>query len=258
MENIIESLSLELGITKKQVKNAVELIDEGNTIPFIARYRKEATSNLDDETLRNLNDRLNYLRNLEQRKQEVIRLIEETGNLTEEIKNQVLNAKILSEIEDIYRPFKPKKRTKATIAKEKGLEKLAIEILKQTNKYTKLEDLAKLYVDEKKGVNTVQDAILGATDIISEIISDDPYYRKKIRQISYRTGKIETSATDDEDLVYNMYNNFSENISKIPSHRILAINRGEKEEKLKVKISVDEAQIINFLESKIIHSDNIY
>ena len=261
MEKIIENLSLELGITKKQVKNAVELIDEGNTIPFIARYRKEVTGNLDDETLRNLNDRLNYLRNLEARKEEVERLIAESGNLTEEIKKSIENAKILSEIEDIYRPFKPKKRTRATIAKEKGLENLSKEILKQSKRYNSLEELASSFINKEKGVETIEDAINGAKDIIAEEISDNAYYRKKIRQISYRTGKIETQACNEEDeeaLVYSMYFNFSENISRIPSHRILAINRGEKEEKLKVKLTVNEEEIIAFLESKIILGENIY
>ena len=259
MEKIIEALSLELGKSKKQVENAIKLIDEGNTIPFIARYRKEVTGNLDDETLRNLNERLAYLRNLEERKLEVIRLIDETGNLSSEIKKSIENAKILSEIEDIYRPFRPKKRTRGTIAKEKGLEGLATEILKQTNKYKSLDELASLFVDKEKGVENIEDAIEGAKDIIAEIISDDAFYRKKIRQISFRTGKIETVATNaEESTVYDMYYNFSDSINKIPSHRILAINRGEKEEKLKVKIVVNEEEILKFLESKIIHGENIF
>ncbi len=259
MEKIIEILSKELEVTKKQIENTIKLIDEGNTIPFIARYRKEVTGNLDDETLRNLNERLTYLRNLETRKAEVKRLIDELGSLTEEIEKNIDNAVTLSEIEDIYRPFKPKKRTKATIAKEKGLEGLAMAILKQTKKYSSLEELASGYIDEAKGVSSIEEAISGAKDIIAEIISDDPYYRKKIRQISFRTGKIETTAVNkDESTVYDMYYDFSENINKIPSHRILAINRGEKEEKIKVKITVSDEEVLAFLESKIIHAENIY
>lgn len=259
MEKIIEILSKELEVTKKQIENTIKLIDEGNTIPFIARYRKEVTGNLDDETLRNLNERLTYLRNLETRKAEVKRLIDELGSLTEEIEKSIDNAVTLSEIEDIYRPFKPKKRTKATIAKEKGLEGLAMAILKQTKKYSSLEELASGYIDEAKGVSSIEEAISGAKDIIAEIISDDPYYRKKIRQISFRTGKIETTAVNkDESTVYDMYYDFSENINKIPSHRILAINRGEKEEKIKVKITVSDEEVLAFLESKIIHAENIY
>ncbi len=259
MEKIIEILSKELEVTKKQIENTIKLIDEGNTIPFIARYRKEVTGNLDDETLRNLNERLTYLRNLETRKAEVKRLIDELGSLTEEIEKNIDNAVTLSEIEDIYRPFKPKKRTKATIAKEKGLEGLAMAILKQTKKYSSLEELASGYIDEAKGVSSIEEAISGAKDIIAEIISDEPYYRKKIRQISFRTGKIETTAVNkDESTVYDMYYDFSENINKIPSHRILAINRGEKEEKIKVKITVSDEEVLAFLESKIIHAENIY
>lgn len=259
MEKIIEILSKELEVTKKQIENTIKLIDEGNTIPFIARYRKEVTGNLDDETLRNLNERLTYLRNLETRKAEVKRLIDELGSLTEEIEKNIDNAVTLSEIEDIYRPFKPKKRTKATIAKEKGLEGLAMAILKQTKNYSSLEELASGYIDEAKGVSSIEEAISGAKDIIAEIISDDPYYRKKIRQISFRTGKIETTAVNkDESTVYDMYYDFSENINKIPSHRILAINRGEKEEKIKVKITVSDEEVLAFLESKIIHAENIY
>lgn len=259
MEKIIEILSKELEVTKKQIENTIKLIDEGNTIPFIARYRKEVTGNLDDETLRNLNERLTYLRNLETRKAEIKRLIDELGSLTEEIEKNIDNAVTLSEIEDIYRPFKPKKRTKATIAKEKGIEGLAMSILKQTKKYSSLEELASGYIDEAKGVTSIEEAISGAKDIIAEIISDDPYYRKKIRQISFRTGKIETTAVNkDESTVYDMYYDFSENINKIPSHRILAINRGEKEEKIKVKITVSDEEVLAFLESKIIHAENIY
>lgn len=259
MENIIEKLTLELGVKKSQVENTIKLIDDGNTIPFIARYRKEVTGNLDDEILRKLNDRLNYLKNLESRKEEVIRLIDELGELTEEIKNNILNSNILSEVEDIYRPYKPKKRTKATIAKEKGLEPLAKIILKQSVKTGDLKDIASEYISEEKGVLNIEDAISGACDIIAEEISDNADYRKNIRRISYKTGMITTTANKpDEKTVYDMYYNFSENVNKIPSHRILAINRGDKEEVLKVKFEVNEEEIFNYLESKVILSDSIF
>ena len=259
MEKIVEILALEFGIKKSQVKNTIELIDTGNTIPFIARYRKEVTGNLDDEVLRNLNDRLSYLRNLEQRKEEVTRLIEESGNLTDEIKTKIESASILTEVEDIYRPFKPKKRTRATIAKEKGLDKLAGMIIKQNIKEGKKEDVASKFIDESKGVLTFDEAISGACDIIAEDISDNAYYRKNIRRISYVTGKIVTLATKPEEkTTYDMYYNFSENINKMPSHRLLAINRGEKEGFLKVKFEVDEEKIQSFLEDKIILSDSIF
>ena len=256
MDSIIKILAQELLVKPSQVKSAIELIDEGNTIPFIARYRKEVTGNLDDEVLRKLADRLNYLRNLENRKQEVIKLIEEQEKLTPELKDKILNANILTEIEDIYRPFKPKKRTRATIAKEKGLEPLANIIMTQSKKYDSIEQVAKDFVTEEL---TLEDSILGACDIIAEEISDNAEYRKQIRKISYRTGKIITSATNqDEKSTYDMYYNFSENINKMPAHRILAINRGEKEEFLKVKFEVDEEKIIEYLEKKIIFSDNIF
>ncbi len=259
MDKIIEKLTLELGIRKSQVENTIKLIDEGNTIPFIARYRKEVTGNLDDEILRKFDDRLNYLKNLESRKEEVIRLIDELGLLTEEIKNNVINSNILSEVEDIYRPYKPKKRTKATIAKEKGLEPLSKIILKQSIKSGNIADVAKEYISDEKDVKTADEAIMGACDIIAEDISDNAEYRKNIRRISYRTGKVVTNATnEDEKTVYDMYYNFSENINKIPSHRILAINRGEKEQVLKVKFEVDEEEIQKYLEDKIILSDSIF
>ena len=257
--NINLKIAEELCVKEKQVENAVKLIDEGNTIPFIARYRKEVTGNLDDEVLRNLNDRLTYLRNLEKRKEEVTKLIDEQVNLTDEIKESINNAQILTEVEDIYRPFKPKKRTRAIIAKEKGLEPLAKIILKQTKKYDNLEELAKEYINKEKGVESADDAISGASDIIAEEISDNAYYRKNIRRLSYITGKIVTIATKpDEKSTYDMYYNFSEDVKKIPSHRILAINRGEKEEFLKVKFEVDEEKILGFLESKIIITDGIF
>ena len=251
MEKIIEVLA--------KVENTVKLIDEGNTIPFIARYRKEVTGNLDDEILRNLNDRLNYLRNLEKRKEEVLRLIEEQGKLTEELKESILNAAVLTEVEDLYRPYKQKKRTRATIAKEKGLEPLAKLIISQTLKDGNKEEIVKEYINIEKGVKTTEDAIAGALDIIAEDISDNARYRKKIRGITYRTGKLVSSAVDkDESTVYDMYYNFSEELKKIPSHRILAINRGENEKKLKVKIELDEESVYKFLQREILKGDSIF
>ena len=259
MEKIIEVLARELNISKNKVENTVKLIDEGNTIPFIARYRKEVTGNLDDEILRNLNDRLNYLRNLEKRKEEVLRLIEEQGKLTEELKSNILNATVLTEVEDLYRPYKQKKRTRATIAKEKGLEPLAKLIISQTLKDGNKEEIVKEYINIEKGVKTTEDAIAGALDIIAEDISDNARYRKKIRGITYRTGKLVSSAVDkDESTVYDMYYNFSEELKKIPSHRILAINRGENEKKLKVKIELDEESVYKFLQREILKGDSIF
>ena len=259
MDDITKKLALELGIKLSQVEATIKLIDDGNTIPFIARYRKEVTGNLSDEILRKFSDRLEYLRNLEKRKEEVIRLIDETGNLTDEIKEKIVKASILTEVEDIYRPFKPKKRTKATIAKEKGLEPLADIILKQTIKTGNKEDILSKYVDSQKGVENCQDALDGAKDIITETISDNDTYRKQIRRLSYLSGKIISSACKPEEkTVYDMYYNFSENINKIVPHRILAIFRGEKEEVLKVKFEVEEESIIEYLNSNIILSETIF
>ena len=259
MENIIEQLALELGLKKNQVKNAVELIDNGNTIPFIARYRKEVTGNLDDEKLRNLDDRLKYLRNLENRKEEIIRLIDEQGKLTKDLELKNNNSTILTELEDIYRPFKPKKRTRATQAKEKGLEPLAKIILKQNIKDENIEKIASEYINIEKGVLNFKDAIDGACDIIAEDISDNSEYRKMIRKISYVTGKLfSLAANEDEKSTYDMYYNFSENINKMPSHRTLAINRGEKEGFLKVKLEVNEEEIFEYLEKQIIKKESIF
>ena len=200
------------------------MIDEGNTIPFIARYRKEVTGNLSDEVLRKLNDRLIYLRNLESRKDEVIRLIGEQGKLTDDLKDNILKASILTEVEDLYRPYKQKKRTRATIAKEKGLEPLAKIIISQSKKYEDKEEIVSKYIDKEKGLETIEDCVNGALDIIAEEISDNAKYRKIIRKITYRTGKLVSNALNrDESTVYDMYYNFSEEIKKIPSHRILSL-----------------------------------
>ena len=259
MEKIIDELSIELNIEKNKIGNTIKLIDEGNTIPFIARYRKEVTGNLSDEVLRKLNDRLIYLRNLEARKDEVIRLIDEQGKLTEELKNSILNASILTEVEDLYRPYKQKKRTRATIAKEKGLEPLAKLIFSQTVKDGNKDEIVTKYINKEKGLETVEECINGALDIIAEDISDNAKYRKKIRGITYRTGKLVTTAVNkDESTVYDMYYNFSEEIKKLPSHRILAITRGEKEKVLKVKLDLDEESVLKYLEREILKGDSIF
>lgn len=250
--NIIETIANELNVKQSQVEKTIELIDGGNTIPFIARYRKEVTGNLSDEQLRNLNDRLTYLRNLDQRKSEVTTSIENQGKLTEEIINDLEKAVTLAEVEDIYRPYKQKKKTRAIIAKQRGLEPLATTILEQ--KCESVIDCAKEYISEE--VPTEQDVIQGAKDIIAEMISDDPDFRKKIKSIYYREGIIETTATkEDEKSPYEMYYKFTEKISTIPSHRILAINRGEKEESLKVKINKPEDKILDIICRKLIHSE---
>ena len=252
MDKIAGVIAQELGVKEFQVQNTIKLIDDGNTIPFIARYRKEATGGLSDEVLRNLNDRLTYLRNLNKRKEEISKSIEEQGKMTDELKIQIENAIILSEVEDIYRPYKQKKRTRASIAKEKGLEPLAIIIYLQTDKRPVLE-IAKEFINEEKGVNNEEEALTGAKDIIAENISDVAEYRKRIKQMCYREGLIKTKATNDEEKSsYEMYYDFSEKINRIPSHRILAINRGEKEDFLKVKLEKPEDTIINYIENDII------
>ena len=252
MDKIAGVIAHELGVKEFQVQNTIKLIDDGNTIPFIARYRKEATGGLSDEVLRNLNDRLTYLRNLNKRKEEISKSIEEQGKMTYELKIQIENAITLSEVEDIYRPYKQKKRTRASIAKEKGLEPLATIIYLQTDKRPVLE-IAKEFINEEKGVNNEEEALTGAKDIIAENISDVAEYRKRIKQMCYREGLIKTKATNDEEKSsYEMYYDFSEKINRIPSHRILAINRGEKEDFLKVKLEKPEDTIINYIENDII------
>ena len=255
MDKIVQIIANELNIKKSQVENTIKLIDEGNTIPFIARYRKEVTGGLSDEVLRTFGERLNYLRNLEKRKEEVTNSIEEQGKMTEEIAKDLENAITLAEVEDIYRPYKQKKKTRATVAKAKGLEPLAEIILKQEE--TKdLKEIAKEFIDEEKEVKTEEEAIQGALDIIAEMISDNPEYRKMIKQIIYSKGIIKTNATKpEENSAYEMYYDYSENVNKIPSHRILAINRGEKEEFLKVKIEKEEDKILEKIEKDIIKGE---
>ena len=274
MNIIIGKIAQELNIKESQVEATVKLIDEGNTIPFIARYRKEVTGGLSDEILRDLGERLNYLRNLEKRKEEVTKSIEEQGKLTDEILKNLESANTLAEVEDIYRPYKPKKKTRATIAKSKGLEPLANIIWEQKD-VRPIEEIAKEFVtdiskvnnnlsvenvesvdnlgDNSKIVANIEDAIAGALDIIAENISDNPIYRKKIKSMCYREAIISVKATNEEEKSsYDMYYDFNENIKKLPSHRILAINRGEKEEFLKVKIDKPEDKIIDLMERDII------
>lgn len=255
MEKIINIIADELKVRASQVDATIKLIDEGNTIPFIARYRKEVTGGLSDEQLRILGERLNYLRNLENRKEEVKNSIEEQGKLTDEIVKALGEAKILAEVEDIYRPYKQKKRTRATIAKEKGLEPLAQVIIEQ-NENEDIYDIATKYIDIDKEINTAEEAIKGAMDIIAENISDNPNYRREIKRICYRDGLIVTKAAKNEKSSYEMYYDFSEKVNRIPSHRILAINRGEKEEFLKVKIEKPEDVILNFIQKDIIKDNN--
>jgi len=252
MEKIISIMANELGIKVKQVEDTIKLIDEGNTIPFIARYRKEVTGGLSDEVLRNLNDRLTYLRNLEKRKEEVRNSIEEQGKMTEAIAKSIEDAVTLAEVEDIYRPYKQKKKTRATAAKAKGLEPLSIIIYMQEEKKD-IYEIAKKYINPEKEVNSEKEAIAGALDIIAENISDNPKYRKQIKRLCYREGFIRTKAEDEEAKTnYEMYYDYQEKINQIPSHRILAINRGEKEEVLKVKLEKPEEKIIDYIERDVI------
>ena len=254
--NIAEKLASELSIKPQQAENTIKLIDEDNTIPFIARYRKEVTGGLDDGVLRKFNDRLTYLRNLEERKAEVIRLIDEQGKLTEELAQKINDAEILREVEDLYRPYKQKRRTRATIAKEKGLEPLAILMLNPDVKGG-CEEIFSQFINSEKDVNTIEDAALGAMDIIAENVSDNADYRKRIYDISVRSGVITTKGDDENGKVYEMYYEFSESISKIANHRILAIDRGEREGFLKVNIGVDTERILDYLYKNAV-VDNIF
>lgn len=254
MNKIVEIIAQELQIKQSQVESTIKLIDEGNTIPFIARYRKEVTGGLSDEVLRNLGERLTYLRNLESRKEEVIKSIDSQGKLTQEIIKDLENCITLAEVEDIYRPYKQKKRTRATIAKEKGLESLADAIIKQDESID-INKYAEGYINKEKEVNSVEDAINGALDIIAENISDNPEYRKKIKKICYREGIINTKSAKDDKSNYEMYYDFQEKVNRIPSHRILAINRGEKEEFLKVKIDKPEEKIVELIQNDIIKNN---
>ena len=255
--DINQKLTEELEVKRWQVDAAVKLIDEGNTIPFISRYRKEVTGSLNDEQLRKLHERLVYLRNLEEKKEQVLSSIEEQGKLTEELRSQILAAETLVVVEDLYRPYRPKRRTRATIAKEKGLEPLAAVITLQQLKRP-LREEAEQYLSEEKGVTSVEDAISGAKDIIAEAISDEADYRSWIRKITMKKGKLISTAKDPEaESVYEMYYEFEEPLSKLAGHRILALNRGEKEKILTVKIEAPEDEILGYLEKQTIHGKNI-
>ena len=267
MDKIIKIIAEELNIKQSQVENTIKLIDEGNTIPFIARYRKEVTGGLSDETLRDLGERLSYLRNLEQRKEEVIKSIDEQGKLTDEILQAVATSKTLAEVEDIYRPYKQKKKTRATVAKAKGLEPLAQIIIAQEEKKD-IKEIAKEYInidklseEDKKNkdkiVTTAEDAIQGALDIIAENISDNAKYRKEIKRQCYRQGLVVTKAVNQEEKSnYEMYYDYQEAIKYIPSHRILAINRGEKEKFLKVSLDKPEDRILLYIEKDVLKGEN--
>lgn len=256
--DINQKITEELGVKRWQVDAAVKLINEGNTIPFIARYRKEATGTLDDEQLRRLHERLTYLRNLEEKKEQVLSSIEEQGKLTEELRQQILAAETLVVVEDLYRPYRPKRRTRATIAKEKGLEPLAAIIsLQKTDK--PVEDLAKEFINPEKEVHTVEEVIAGAKDIIAENISDEADYRIWIRKITMQKGRVISAAKNEKaESVYEMYYDFEEPVGRLAGHRILALNRGEKEKFLTVKIEAPEEDIIRYLQKKTIHGENPY
>ena len=251
--DINRKLASEFNIREKQVTDTVALIDEGNTIPFIARYRKEATGGLSDELLRDLNDRLEYLRGLEERKEEVIRLIDEQGKLTDELRAEIEKAEVLQRVEDLYKPYKQKRATRASKAKERGLEPLAVKIYAQMDTEGDPLEIASAFVDPEKEVNTPEEALQGALDIIAEMIADDPDITAEVREKTQTHGVIVTEAVDKEEkTVYENYYDFAEGIAKIPNHRVLAINRGEKEKKLKVKVSIEPDTVYGLIEKRIV------
>lgn len=256
MVNVEERLVKELGITLKQVQNVIKLLDEGNTVPFISRYRKEQTGGLSDDVLRKFFERLTYLRNLRERKEDVLRLIDEQGKLNDDIVKALEKADTLTEVEDIYRPYKQKKRTRATIALEKGLKPLADLILEGTFKGDIKEEASK-YINEEKKVLTADEAINGALDIVAEVISDDAGFRKWIRELVMKEGKIESKGSSEEPTPFEMYYEYSEDVNKIPAHRILAINRGEKEKVLSVKIVANEEKIITYLQNRLLKNNEV-
>ncbi len=256
MTDIVGQLTEEFNLKPFQVQNTVKLIDEGNTIPFIARYRKEVTGELNDQVLRELYERLVYLRNLDERREDVRRLIDEQGKLTEEIIKSLDKAVTLQEIEDIYRPYKVKRKTRASVAREKGLEPLATIIYSQLPSKTPLNEIAAKYIDPEKGVNSAEEAIAGALDIIAEEVSDNAEFRKALREIIFKNGLVVSSGKKDEDSVYRMYYDFKEPVSKIARHRVLALNRGEKEDFLNVRIDVNEDLCLNFLKTNTIKNTN--
>lgn len=249
--DIAEKIAQELSIARWQAEAVIKLIDEGNTIPFIARYRKEAHGSLDDEQIRNLNERLLYLRNLEEKKEQVLASIEEQGKLTEELRKQITEAQTQVVVDDLYRPYRPKRRTRATIAKEKGLDGLADIIMAQETSES-IEEIAASYISEEKEVKSAEEAIEGAKDIIAEIISDNAEYRRKMKILCNREAVMTTKAAKEEKSPYEMYYEFNELVKTLPSHRILAINRGEKEEFLKVKIEKPDDKVVDFIKNDII------
>lgn len=255
MADILSRLASELNIKRSQVENTVKLIDDGNTIPFIARYRKEVTGGLDDQLLRELFDRLTYLRNLEQRREEVRRLIAEQDKLTPVVEEALNKAETLQEIEDIYRPYKPKRRTRASIAREKGLEPLAAIIYAQSLKTGDAVEAAAPFIDAEKGVNSAEEAIAGALDIIAEMIADNAEYRKAIREMTFREGVLITAAKKEEDSPYQMYYDFREPVAKIAPHRVLAINRGEREGYLSVKLDAPENRVLDWLKNRLVSQE---
>ena len=246
--DITALLCQEFHLKKQQCENVLKLIDDGNTIPFIARYRKEMTDSLDDQVLREIFERLQYLRGLDKRRTEIENALQEQGNLTEELSAKLSAASTLAELEDLYRPFRPKRRTRATIAKEKGLEPLALQLLMQNEKKKTAEEIAEAFVNPERGVETAEDALQGARDILAEQFSDDADARKKLRELAFRTGVLESKKAKDEDSVYSMYYDFSQEVRSLPGHRILAVNRGEREEFLKVSVHMDEAASVGILE----------
>ena len=257
--NIIEKLASEFKVKTAQVESTVALIDEGNTIPFIARYRKEVTGGLTDVTLRDMDERLQYLRNLETRKEEVLRLIEEQGKLTDELKAEIEKAEVLQRVEDLYKPYKQKKATRASKAKERGLEPLAMIFYAQQKKEGNPLDLTADFINPEKEVETAEDAVQGAMDIIAEMIADDADLTKAIREKTFAKGQIATEATDPEEkTVYDMYYGSSEAIAKMPNHRVLAVNRGEKEKKLKVKVVIDSEEITGLIAKQVIRGKSIF
>lgn len=253
--NINDILKNEFNLRDEQINNTIKLIDEGNTIPFIARYRKEMTGEMSDVTLRAFYDKLIYLRNLQNRKDDVIRIIEEQGKLTSEIKVSIEKANTLQEVEDIYAPYKQKKRTRATIAKERGLEQLALDILNKN--ISNIDEEVSKYINPEKEVNSVEDAIKGANDIIAEIVSDDAKIRKYIRELALREGVIVTKNSNEEKSVYDMYYDYSESVKTIAPHRVLAINRGEKEDFLKVKVEINNEKVINYIINEYVNDKNL-
>jgi len=255
MADIAAQLTIEFNLKPWQVQNTINLIDEGCTIPFIARYRKEMTGELDDQVLRELHERLVYLKNLEERREDVRRLIDEQGKLTPEISEQLSAARSLQEIEDIYRPFKPKRRTRASIAREKGLEPLAGILIAQDIMKGNFAEIAQPYIDAEKGVNDVEEALSGAMDIIAEDISDNAQIRKAVREMFFRHGMVASKALTEEDSVYRQYYDFKEPVSKIAKHRILAINRGEKEKILQVHIDVPDELVISYIKSRVVKNN---